>query len=61
MAHAGEQEHMSLFNAILKNSVAHAKHTRTHVGLLFVQWVVIDQYAMGWSLMDRSFGIVYLS
>ena len=56
-----EQEHVSLSNAILHNSVARAKHMRTHVGLysvglLVVQWVVIGQYAMGRSLMDGSIG-----
>ena len=50
---ACEQEHVSLFNAILH------KHTRTHVGpyfvrLLVAQWVVIGKYTMGRSLMDRS-------
>ena len=54
-----EQELVSLSDAILHNSAARAKHTRTHDGvysirLLIVQWVVIGQYAMGQSLMDRS-------
>ena len=54
----GEQEHVSLSNAILHNSAVRTKHTHTHVRLYFVnflvvQWVVIDQYAMGRSLMDR--------
>ena len=59
--HTGEQEHVSLSNAVLHNSVARAKHTHTHVGpyfvgLLVAQWVVIGQYAMGRTLMDRSIG-----
>ena len=49
-----EQEHLSLSNAILHNSAARAKHARTHDGLLVVQWVVIGQYTMGQSIMDRS-------
>ena len=57
--HTCEQEHVSLSNAILHSSAARTKHTRTHVGpysvgLMVVQWVVIGEYAMGWSLMDRS-------
>ena len=54
-----EQEHVSHSNAIMHNSVAHAKHTRTHVRLysvrlLVVQWVMIGQYAMGRRFMDLS-------
>ena len=54
-----EQEHVSLSNATLHNSAACAKHPRTHVGLysvglLVVQWVMIGQYPMGWSLMERQ-------
>ena len=51
-----EQEHVGLSNAFLHNSAARAKHTRTHVGpyLSDLRCVVIGQYAMGRSLMDRS-------
>ena len=54
-----EQDYVSLSNAILHNSAVRTKHTRTHVRpcfvrLLVVQWVVISQYTMGWSLMDWS-------
>ena len=57
---SAEQEHLSLSNAILHNSAAHAKHTRTHVGL-FVSAirVVIGQHAMGRSLMDQSFALCH--
>ena len=46
-------------DAILHISAARAKHTHTHVRLysvilLFVQWVVIGQYAMGRSITDGS-------
>ena len=45
--------------ASLHNSAARAKHKCTHVRLYFVEllvahWVVIGQYTMGRSLMDRS-------
>ena len=49
------QEHVSLSNAFLHNSTACAKHTRTHVGLDLSDLccLVIGEYAMGRSLMDR--------
>ena len=37
-----EQEHWSLSNAILHNSVARAKHTRTHVRLYSVGLLVVN-------------------
>ena len=54
--HTCVQEHVGLSNAFLHNSAARAKHTRTHVGpyLSDLRCIVIGQYAMGRSLMDRS-------
>ena len=50
-----EQEHVSLSNAFL-HTLPRMPHTRTHVGLYLsdLPCIMIGQYTMGWSLMDRS-------